>query len=124
MIDPYPYLFAGILIGFTVVMAVSMLFVPPLVSGLFGLNRPSDVKLQPYECGMDPVGAARVRFSIKFYLVAMLFILFDIEALFFYPWATVIRWLGWFGIVQMGIFLAILTIGYIYVWRRGAFQWD
>jgi NADH-quinone oxidoreductase subunit A len=118
------WLFAGILVALTVVIALSMVFLPEIVSKLLGTTKKADQKLQPYECGMTPVGSARVRFPIKFYTVAMLFILFDIEAIFLYPWAVVHRWLGWFGLIEMGIFVSILAVGYIYVWKRGALQWE
>jgi NADH-quinone oxidoreductase subunit A len=89
-----------------------------------GLKKPTPVKLSPYECGMPPVGTARDRFSIKFYIIAMLFILFDIEAVFLYPWAVEFRKLGMFGFVEMGVFIAILLVGYIYVWKKGALEWE
>jgi NADH-quinone oxidoreductase subunit A len=118
------WIFAGILIVLTIGLATSMVFLPGIVSRLLRIDRKENQKLQPYECGMTPVGSARVRFSIKFYMVAMLFILFDIEAIFLYPWAVVHRWLGWFGLIEMGIFVAILAVGYVYIWKRGAFQWE
>src|SRR3712207_5366789 len=95
-----------------------------VASRFLGPQKPDPRKLQPYECGMTPIGGARVRFSVKFYLIAMLFILFDVEAIFLYPWAVVHRQLGWFGLVEMAIFMAILVVGYIYIWKRGAFEWD
>jgi NADH-quinone oxidoreductase subunit A len=94
------------------------------LSSLIGPKKPNPVKQSPYECGITPVGGARVRFSVKFYLVAMLFILFDVEAIFLYPWAVVHRYLGWFGLVEMAIFMLVLVVGYIYIWKRGAFVWD
>jgi NADH-quinone oxidoreductase subunit A len=121
---PNDYIFAGILLVLTLGLATTMVVVPAIVSKALKINKPSAAKLEPYECGIDPVGGARVRFSIKFYLVAMLFILFDIEAIFFYPWAVVHRWLGWFGLTEMLLFVAILLVGYVYIWKRGAFQWE
>jgi NADH-quinone oxidoreductase subunit A len=118
------YLFAAILLGLTILLATLMTLLPQAVSRLLGVHKPGSVKLQSYECGITPVGNARVRFSIKFYLVAMLFILFDIEAIFVYPWAVVHRWLGLFGLIEMLIFMAILLVGYVYVWKRGAFRWE
>src|SRR5690348_4046261 len=118
------YQFIGILLVVIVALACAMVLAPAILSKLFRLYKASPQKLQPYECGMTPVGGARVRFSIKFYLVAMLFILFDIEAIFLYPWAVVHRWLGVYGLVEMAVFVAILVVGYIYIWRRGAFRWD
>jgi NADH-quinone oxidoreductase subunit A len=93
-------------------------------SSLIGPRKPNPVKQSTYECGMTPIGGARARFSVKFYLVAMLFILFDVEAIFFYPWAVIHRHLGWFGLIEMAIFTLVLVVGYIYIWKRGAFVWD
>jgi NADH-quinone oxidoreductase subunit A len=73
---------------------------------------------------MPPIGSARERFPIKFYIIAMLFIVFDIETVFMYPWAVVFRQLGMFGFVEMGVFIAILVVGYAYVWRKGALEWE
>ncbi|MFN3649206.1 MAG: NADH-quinone oxidoreductase subunit A [Armatimonadota bacterium] len=101
-----------------------MVALPSIVSRVLRVNRPSAAKVEPYECGMLPIGGARARFSVKFYVVAMLFILFDIEAIFLYPWAMVHRWLGWFGLIEVGIFVAILLVGFVYVWKRGALQWQ
>ena len=84
-----------------------------VLSSLIGQKKPSPVKMQPYECGCEPVGSARERFSIKFYLIAMLFILFDIEAVFMYPWAIVYKKLGMFGVMEMAVFIVILFVGYI-----------
>ncbi|MBM3457135.1 MAG: NADH-quinone oxidoreductase subunit A [Armatimonadetes bacterium] len=105
-------------------MSLVMVGLPTLITRLLRFQRPTEEKLIPYECGMRPEGSARVRFSIKFYLIAMLFILFDIEAIFLYPWAAVHRWLGWFGLAEMGIFVAILLVGFLYIWKRGGFQWE
>jgi NADH-quinone oxidoreductase subunit A len=95
-----------------------------IFSTLIGQKKPSKVKLAPYECGCEPVGTARERFSIKFYLIAMLFILFDIEAVFLYPWSVIFKRLGMFGLVEMGVFIAILFVGYVYVWKKGALEWE
>ncbi len=121
---PVDYLFAGILMLISLVLPLTMIAIPQVVSKVFRLTQTSRVTTQPYECGITPTGAARARFSIKFYVVAMLFILFDIEAVFLYPWAAVHRWLGWFGLIEMGIFVFFLAAGYIYVWRRGALEWE
>lgn len=93
-------------------------------SSLIGQKRYSKVKMAPYECGCEPIGTARDRFPIKFYLIAMLFILFDIEAVFLYPWAILYKKLGLFGLVEMGLFVVILFVGYIYVWKKGALEWE
>ena len=89
-----------------------------------GPKNPTEQKLSTYESGMDPIKGAHERFSVKFYLVAMLFIIFDIEVVFLYPWAVNLRQLGMFGFVEMLIFVAILMLGYLYVWKKGALEWD
>lgn len=94
-----------------------------LISALIGRRRPTVVKDSPYECGMEAIGSARIRFSVKFYIIAVLFILFDIEAVFMYPWAVVFRDLKVFGFVEMAVFIGILAMGLVYVWRRGALNW-
>lgn len=94
---------------------------------LVGPRRPNPVKLSPYESGVPNIGDARVRFSIKFYLVAMLFIIFDIEVVFLYPWAVVFRELlaeGAFIFVEMVVFIGVLVLGLVYVWRKGGLEWD
>jgi NADH-quinone oxidoreductase subunit A len=93
-------------------------------SRLIGQKKPTAVKLAPYECGMPPVGSARDRVSVKFYIIAMLFIVFDIEAVFLYPWAVVFKRLGVFGFAEMGVFIAILLVGFAYVWKKGALEWE
>lgn len=95
-----------------------------LMSALVGPKRPQAVKAAPFECGMPPVGDARLRFSVKFYVIAMLFILFDIEVVFLYPWAIIFRRLGIFGFIEMLVFIFILFLGYIYVVKKGALKWE
>jgi NADH-quinone oxidoreductase subunit A len=99
-------------------------------SVLVGWRRPSRAKQQPYECGMEPTGDARAPVSVRFYLVAMVFILFDVEAIFLYPWAYIYRDLikispsiGMYGFVEMMIYIAILLVGYFYLWKKGALDW-
>ena len=94
-----------------------------LLSRFIGPRNPTPEKMAPYECGMPPVGDARERQSVKFYLVAMIFLLFDIEVAFLYPWAMALGDLRWEGFVQILIFFMLLTAGYIYVWRKGVFDW-
>ena len=94
-----------------------------LLSNVLGPRKPTAEKLAPYECGMPPVGDAHERMSVKFYLVAMIFLLFDIEVAFLYPWAMALRDLGWPGFVQVVLFMALLLAGYVYVWRKGALDW-
>jgi NADH-quinone oxidoreductase subunit A len=93
------------------------------VSAWVGKRRPSREKLSPYECGSVPVGNARERFSISFYLVGMLFILFDVEAVFLYPWAVVYKSLKWFGFLEMFLYILVLLAGYLYIWKKGALDW-
>ena len=95
-----------------------------LLSTLAGPRRAVPAKLEPYECGMAPVGLARERFSVKFYLVAMLFIIFDIEIIFLFPWGVIFKELGWFGFFEMGCFILVLLLGLAYVWRKGGLEWD
>jgi NADH-quinone oxidoreductase subunit A len=107
-----------------IVIALAFAMGSVIMSRLVGQKKPTAVKLAPYECGMPPVGSARERVSVKFYIVAMLFIVFDIEAVFLYPWAVVFKRLGLFGFVEMGVFIAILLVGYVYVWKKGALEWE
>ncbi len=93
------------------------------LSALLGWRRPSRVKAQPYECGMTPTGDASHRFSVKFYLVAMLFILFDVEVVFLYPWAVIFRELGMFGFYEMLVFIAVILVGFFYIWKKGVLDW-
>ena len=95
-----------------------------LLSSFLGPRRPTQRKLQPYESGMTPLGPAQRRMPIKFYLVAVLFILFDIEVIFFYPWAVVFRQLGLFAFIEMLVFVGILLVGYVYAWKKGALEWE
>jgi NADH-quinone oxidoreductase subunit A len=95
-----------------------------IFSRLLGPRRPTAEKLAPYECGMPPVGDARERHPVKFYLIAMIFLLFDIEVAFLYPWAMALRDLRWVGFGQILVFFGILVVGYAYVWRKGALNWD
>jgi len=107
-----------------VVLAAAFAVGSIVASAILGPRRPDPEKLSPYECGMEPVGTARERFSVKFYLVAMLFIIFDMEIVFLYPWAVVFQQLRLFGLVAMGSFLLVLLVGYFYVWKKGGLEWD
>jgi NADH-quinone oxidoreductase subunit A len=106
---------AGVAVGFAVFTLV--------LSQLLGRPRPNPAKGSVYECGVPAVGTSRERFPIKFYLVCMLFILFDVDAAFLYPWALIFRDLGVFGLVEMGIFVAFLGGGFAYAWKSGALDW-
>lgn len=94
------------------------------MSALIGKRKPNAAKLSTYECGVDPIGSARGRFPIKFYVIAMVFIIFDIELVFLYPWAVVFKSLRMFGFIEMGIFILILAFCYVYIWKRGGFEWE
>src|ERR1700722_1801431 len=105
------------------VIAAGLAGVLILASELVGQHKRTKAKDQPYECGMAPTGDARERFSVHFYMVALLFILFDIEAIFLYPWALVYHDLSVFGFVEMLLYIAILFVGYIFLWKKGALDW-
>jgi NADH-quinone oxidoreductase subunit A len=110
-----------------VIMVAVAALIPALfvaVSRFLGPRKPSAVKSEAFECGNPATGPAWGRFSVKFYLTAILFIVFDIEVVFLYPWAITFRRLGMFGFVEMTVFVAILTLGLAYVWRKGALEWD
>ena len=94
------------------------------LSFLLSPKKPSDEKLSPYECGFEPFDDARTKFDIRFYLVALLFIIFDLEVAFLFPWAISLSGIGLFGYISMMIFLLILTIGFIYEWKKGALEWE
>ncbi len=119
-------------VPFVVLFAIALGFgtVTILISNFFGPRVRSSRKDMPYECGMEPVGDARLRFSIKFYLITMLFILFDMEAVFIYPWAVIysdmarLPSMGLFIFVEMAIYLGIVFTGFLYVWKKGALNWD
>jgi NADH-quinone oxidoreductase subunit A len=106
-----------------IALGAGFALVSVLLSSVLGPRKPTPEKLAPYECGMPPVGDARERQSVKFYLVAMIFLLFDIEVAFLYPWAMALRDLGWAGFVQVVLFIGLLLFGYVYVWRKGVLDW-
>jgi len=114
--DYFPLL---IFLGAIVVFGVLALFVPSFLGG----HRPSEAADLPYESGIVPREPARRRFSVSFYLTAMLFIIFDVEAIFIYPWAVVLKNLLWFGLAEMAVFVAVLLVALIYVWKKGALEW-
>ena len=96
----------------------------PLLAGMLGPSRPSKIKSMAFEAGSESSGPARQRFAVKFYVVALLFIVFDVEAVFLYPWAVNLQALGWFGYNTMIVFAATLVVGLIYVWKKGALDWE
>ena len=108
-----------------VIVIASLIGLGTLMLGiLVRPRRPYAQKLSPYESGNPPVSEPRYKFSVKFYIVAMLFVVFDVEAVFLYPWAVAYDKLGMFGFIEMMLFIFILLIGYIYVWKKGAFEWE
>ncbi|OFV94421.1 MAG: NADH-quinone oxidoreductase subunit A [Acidobacteria bacterium RIFCSPLOWO2_02_FULL_61_28] len=113
------YLVILLMLGVVVLLAGGMI----VLSYLLGQHRPSRVKLSPYECGMVPTGDARQRFSVKFYLVAMVFILFDVEIVFLYPWAVIFHELRMFGFLEMLLFLLLVGAGFAYLWKMGVLDW-
>ncbi|MFB3777962.1 MAG: NADH-quinone oxidoreductase subunit A [Bryobacteraceae bacterium] len=122
MPESYPQTYFPILVQIFIAMAVAGGMVA--ASFFIGKRVRNPVKDMPYECGIVPTGSARERFSVKFYLVAMVFILFDIEAIFLYPWAVVYRELKLFAFVEMFIFVALVLCGFFYIWKRGALDWS
>ena len=122
MLDQYigvvlTFAFAAVIVG--VMVSASM-----IIGRLLGETRHTPMKDQVFECGNPPTGPARGRFSVRFYLVAILFIVFDVEVVFMYPWAMIFRSLGAPGLIEMGVFIGVLALGLAYVWKRGALAWD
>ena len=114
-----PYGPVAIFLG--VAVAAALLFT--VLPGLLGRARPNPHKREAYECGVEPTSDVSGRFPIRFYLIAMLFVVFDVEAASFYPWAVQMRALRLYGLLEMAVFVVILGVGYAYVWRKGGFQW-
>ena len=111
-------------IALMVVLATLIALIAIGLGILFGPRKPSEAKSIPYESGIVPIGEGKRRMPVRFYLIAVLFILFDIEVVFFLPWAIVFRQLGVFGLVEMFIFIVILLVGYVYAWKKGALEWE
>lgn len=107
-----------------IVIAFVIAAIVLVISRIFGPHRPTFRKNAPYESGMKPIGSAHRRMPVKFYLVAVLFIIFDIEVIFFLPWAVSMREMGVYGLVVMGVFTLILIVGFIYEWKKGALEWE
>ncbi|HNV85307.1 MAG TPA: NADH-quinone oxidoreductase subunit A [Arenimonas sp.] len=95
-----------------------------VLGSLLGPQRPSSEKLSPYECGFEAFEDARMQFDIRYYLIAILFIAFDLEIAFVFPWAIIFRSLGMVGLVEMGIFMGLLVLGFVYIWKKGALEWE
>ena len=117
MLDAYIPIFLFILV------AIGFAIFTLIVSGLLNSSRWNPVKFESYECGIKPVTDARDRYSVRYYLVGMLFVIFDVETVFMFPWAVIMDELALFGLIEMLIFLFILVIGYAYAWRKGALEW-
>ena len=107
-----------------IIVAIVMGVAPLVLGRLLGPHRPDAAKLSPYECGFEAFEDARMKFDVRYYLVAILFILFDLEIAFLFPWAMVLKEIGLFGFFSMMIFLAILVVGFIYEWMKGALEWE
>lgn len=118
------YLPILIFMGIALAISAAMLFAPMVVSRLTGTHQPHAAKLDEYECGFPAFESSRSQFNVRFYLVAILFLIFDLEVAFLMPWAVVVFDLGWHAWIGMMIFLGILTIGFAYEWKKGALEWD
>lgn len=118
MLENYFPILVFILVG----VAIGVL--PILLGWLVAPNRPDSEKLSPYECGFEAFEDARMKFDVRYYLVAILFIIFDLEIAFLFPWATVLDELGWPTMAAMGVFLGLLVVGFIYEWKKGALEWE
>ena len=105
--------------SFALGIGVTMMFLPMLVRP----KNPNPIKETAYESGMPPIGEAQSRYTIRYYVVAMLFVVFDIEAVFFYPWAVAFNTIGWYGFIEMVLFIVLLLVAYVYAWRKGALDW-
>ena len=106
-----------------VLVAIGFAIFSLVLAGLVNSSRYNNVKLEPYECGIEPDTDARSRYSVRYYLIAMLFVIFDVETVFMFPWAVIMDELALFGLIEMLVFLFILVLGYVYAWRKGALEW-
>jgi len=122
MLENYFPILVFIIIG--LVMGVSMILIGFVLGKLMGHARPGSAKQSPYECGFEAFENARIKFDVRYYLVAILFIIFDLEIAFLFPWAVVLGEIGMAGFWAMMIFLGVLVIGFIYEWRKGALEWE
>ena len=113
------WLIIAIFFQMVIGIGVSMLLIPLLLAP----KNPNPIKDAPYESGMPPIGSAQQRFTVRYYVIAMLFVIFDIEAVFFYPWAVAFNAIGWYGLIEMVLFIVLLLVAYVYAWRKGALDW-
>ncbi|NIM20257.1 MAG: NAD(P)H-quinone oxidoreductase subunit 3 [Candidatus Latescibacteria bacterium] len=114
--------YAPVVLLFVIALAIPVLMIG--IATIVGPRRLGVKKKVPFECGTEPIGDTRKRFSVRFFLVALLFIVFDVEAVFIFPWAVLFRQLGLFGFIEMAVFLFILILGLVYVWKKGALEWE
>jgi NADH-quinone oxidoreductase subunit A len=114
--------YAPLVIYAVIVVGVVVLLIT--LSNVLGPSKPYKSKLLPYESGIVPEDPARKRYSVRFYLTAMLFIIFDVEAVFFYPWAVVLHQLRWYGVIEMLVFIGILLVALVHIWRKGGLEWE
>jgi NADH-quinone oxidoreductase subunit A len=105
-------------------LSLAIAMVARVLGYILGPSKPNKGKVSPYECGFDAMGDARLPFDVRYYLVAILFIIFDLETAFLFPWAVALRTIGWAGFIAMLIFLLVLVVGFIYEWKRGALEWE
>ncbi len=122
MLENYFPILLFILVG--IVFGAVPLLLGGILSRALGVHRPDSEKLSPYECGFEAFEDARMKFDVRYYLVAILFILFDLEIAFLFPWAVALGGIGWFGFLSMVAFLGVLTVGFVYEWRKGALDWE
>jgi NADH-quinone oxidoreductase subunit A len=119
----HPMLSSYVPIAIFIVVAIGFAFSTIILSSLVRPRKYNKVKLEPYECGIEPLTDARERYSVRYYLIAMLFVIFDVETVFMFPWAVIFDKLLLFGLVEMFVFIAILLVGYYYAWQKGALEW-
>ncbi len=120
----FGYLPILLFLGVALALSATFVFAPMLVSRLTGTNKPTPEKLAEYECGFPAFEDSRAQFDVRFYLVAILFIIFDLEAAFLFPWAVSLEFTGWTGWIAMMVFLAELALGLAYAWKKGALEWE
>jgi NADH-quinone oxidoreductase subunit A len=113
------WLIIALFFGLTLSVGILMSLIPLLLSP----RNPNPIKIMPYESGMPPIGPAQQRYTVRYYVIAMLFVIFDIEAVFFYPWAVAFNAIGWYGLIEMVLFIVLLLVAYVYAWRKGALDW-
>lgn len=121
-IDPYFYNY--FFVGVFLIFAVAFPILPLVLAKFLAPRKPSPIKQMPYECGIEPVGDPWIQFRVQYYIYALIFVIFDVETIFIYPWAVGFKELGLFGFVEMVIFIAILAVGLIYAWKKKALEWD